>query len=72
MQSYSLQVDPRQTMESLPTLGQRLRLPRGWSFRVVTLKKDYRLEAVGGQATVVQDELLNTYQKSAAKAAEEL
>jgi len=72
MQSYSLQVDSRQTMESLPTLGQRLRLPRGWSFRVVTLKKDYRLEAAGGQATVLQDELLNTYQKSAAKAADEL
>jgi hypothetical protein len=72
MQSYSLQVDSRQTMESLPALGQRLRLPRGWSFRVVTLKKDYRLEAAGGQATVLQDELLNTYQKSAAKAADEL
>ena len=72
MQSYSLQVDPRQTIELLPTLGQRLRLPRGWSFRVVTLRKDYRLEAAGGQATVLQDELLNTYQKSAAKAGDEL
>jgi hypothetical protein len=72
MQSYSLQVDPRQTMESLPTLRQKLRLPRGWSFRVVTLKRDYRLEAAGGQATVLQDELLNTYQKSPAKAGDEL
>ncbi len=72
MQSYGLQVDPRQTMDSLPALAQRLRLPRGWSFRVVTLKMDYSLEAAGGQATVVQDELLNTYQKSAAKAGDEL
>ncbi len=72
MQSYSLQVDPRQTMDSLKTLGQRLRLPRGWSFRVVTLRSDYPLEAAGGQATVVQDDLLNTYQKSAAKAGDEL
>lgn len=72
MQSYSLQVDPRQTMDSLPALAQRLRIPRGWSFRVVTLKIDYLLEAARGQATVVQDELLNTYQKSAAKAGDEL
>jgi hypothetical protein len=71
MQSFSLQVDPRQTIESLPALAQRLRLPKGWSFRVLTLKADYRLEAAGGQATVVQDELLNTYQKSAAKAGDE-
>jgi hypothetical protein len=72
MQSYSLQVDPRQTMDSLKTLGQRLRLPRGWSFRVVTLRADYSLEAPGGQATIVQDDLLNTYQKSAAKAGDAL
>jgi len=72
MQSYSLQLDPRQTMDSLKTLGQRLRLPRGWSFRRVTLRADYSLEAAGGQATVVQDDLLNTYQKSAAKAGDEL
>ena len=72
MQSYSLQVDPKQTMDSLKTLGQRLRLPKGWSFRAVTLRADYSLEAAGGQATVVQDDLLNTYQKSAAKAGDAL
>jgi hypothetical protein len=72
MQSYSLQVDPWQTMDALKTLGQRLRLPRGWSFRVVTLRSDYLLESAGGQATVIQDDLLNTYQKSAAKAGDEL
>jgi hypothetical protein len=59
-------------MDSLKTLGQRLRLPRGWSFRVVTLRADYSLEAPGGQATIVQDDLLNTYQKSAAKAGDAL
>ena len=72
MQSYSLQVDPWQTMDALKTLGQKLRFPRGWSFRVVTLRSDYLLETAGGQATVIQDDLLNTYQKSAAKAGDEL
>jgi hypothetical protein len=72
MQSYSLQVDPWQTMDALKTLGQKLRFPRGWSFRVVTLRSDYLLESAGGQATVIQDDLLNTYQKSAAKAGDEL
>ena len=72
MRSYSLQVDPWQTMDALKTLGQRLRLPRGWSFRVVKLRSDYLLEPAGGQATVIQDDLLNTYEKSAAKAGDEL
>jgi hypothetical protein len=53
-------------------LAQKLRLPKGWSFRVVPLTKDFRLKAVGGFATVAQDDLLDTYQKSAAKAGDAL
>ena len=72
MQSFSLQVDPGQTMDALPKLAERLRLPRKWAFRTVTLNKDTVIRPVDGQATIVQDELFNTYQKSAAKAGDDL
>jgi len=32
MQSFSMQVDPKQSISLLPTLGSRLRLPPGWRF----------------------------------------
>lgn len=63
MQSYSVQVEPL-TEASLATLGARLTLPAGWSFRARTLDADLRITAVDGLATVTQDELSNTYQLS--------
>ena len=62
MQSFSMQVDPKQTISSLPTLGSRLHLPQGWKFRVVKPEADLTLEAKG-KAIVLQDDLENSYQR---------
>jgi hypothetical protein len=62
MQSYSVQ-KTMQTEESLATLGERLHLPAGWTFRSRVLDDDLRVVAEEGVAHVVQDELSNTYQQ---------
>jgi hypothetical protein len=62
MQSFSMQVDPKQTVSSLPSLGSRLHLPQGWKFQVVKPESDLTLEAKG-KAIVLQDELENSYQR---------
>ena len=61
MQSYSLEKE-NQTLSSLESLASKLRLPEGWRFQVVTLKKDYFLTALNSIAEVTQDDLTNTYQ----------
>jgi len=63
MQSYSVQKAPL-TEESLAGLGSRLKLPEGWVFRSRVLTADLRVTAVEGVATILQDELGNTYQLS--------
>ena len=62
MQSYSQQVDAQLDMASLDNLGTRLKLPHGWSYQTLTPTQDLILEA-SGTATVLQDDLLNTYQR---------
>jgi hypothetical protein len=62
MQSYAQIRDPAQTIGSLRSLGDRLDLPQGWSFRSRRLKRDLTLTA-DGKATIIQDDLLNTYQR---------
>jgi len=62
MQSFSMQVDPKQTISSLPTLGSRLHLSQGWKFQVAKPESDLTLEAKG-MAIVLQDELENSYQR---------
>ncbi|MBL8683292.1 MAG: hypothetical protein JNK05_29260 [Myxococcales bacterium] len=64
MQSYSTQ-RVAQTEDSLASLGARLALPMGWSFRTRVLTEDLRISTTSGMATVVTDELQNTYQWSA-------
>jgi hypothetical protein len=49
-------------VNDLPGLGSRLQLPAGWRYGTRTLRQDLVL-AAHGSATVVQDELLNTYQR---------
>jgi hypothetical protein len=61
MQAYCVGVDPTLTVESLDSLGDRLKLPEGWSFRVRTLDTDLIVDTTAHVATVVQDELENTY-----------
>jgi hypothetical protein len=61
MQSYSQIVDPTLGIEDLPSLGARLALPAGWSYRARVLQDDLTLTA-RREATIIQDDLLNTYQ----------
>lgn len=62
MQSYAQIVDPTLTYAELPGLGAKLKLPAGWSYGTRTPDADLLLTA-NGTATVIQDDLKNTYQK---------
>ncbi len=64
MQSYAQIVDPKLAYGDLPTLGNKLKLPAGWSYGMLAPDKDLLLEA-NGTAIVIQDTLKNTYQKMA-------
>ncbi len=61
MQAYAQIVDPMQTLAKLPTLGARLKLPAGWRYRSRVLKAPLALTTTG-RATVLQDDLQDTYQ----------
>lgn len=61
MQAYCIGVDPTLTVESLDSLGDRLKLPVGWSFRVRHLDEELIVDTTAHVATVIQDELENTY-----------
>src|SRR5262245_28981806 len=62
MQAYSQIVDKSLDYAGLSALGNRLKLPSGWRYTTLTPETDLVLGAKG-TATVVQDELENTYQK---------
>lgn len=62
MQSYSQISDPSLTLGQLRGLGSRLSLPQGWTYRSRVLKRDLTLRAKA-QATIIQDNLTNTYQR---------
>lgn len=67
MFSASLRIDPKNSIERLPTLGERLSLPKGWKFRTRTLEKDLILEAAYDSDppnTIVLDEFENNYQRN--------
>jgi hypothetical protein len=66
MQSYSQIVDPDLRIGELKSLGDRLELPTGWHFVTRRLKRNLTLKAKGS-ATIVQDELQNTYQREPAR-----
>jgi hypothetical protein len=61
MQAYCLGVDPTLTLESLPTLGDRLALPDGWAYRTRVLEEELVIDTSDHLATVLQDELENSY-----------
>jgi hypothetical protein len=64
MQALSHAVDHDQTLDSLPGLKGRLVPPRGWTFSTRVQDSPLRLLSdERGVATVVQDELANTYQR---------
>jgi hypothetical protein len=62
MQAYAQIVDKELIYAALPKLGTRLNLPSGWRFSTLMPDEDLVLGS-RGQATIVQDELQNTYQK---------
>jgi hypothetical protein len=62
MQAYSQIVDRTLRRSQLAALGARLQLPAGWTFTTRRLRADLRLHT-DGAATVLQDELQNTYQR---------
>jgi len=61
MQAYCTGVDPSLTIESLETLGSRLQLPEGWRYEARTLSEELAIDTTTRLATVLQDELENTY-----------
>jgi hypothetical protein len=67
MQSYSQIRDPKLKIGQLRSLGGRLALPPGWRYRTRQLQHDLILRA-SGKATIIQDDLLNTYQREPRKA----
>jgi hypothetical protein len=62
MQSYSQIVDDTLSEADLPSLGDWLELPEGWTYRTRVIDEDYVVVDEEGVATVLQDELQNTYQ----------
>lgn len=62
MQSYAHIIDDTLNESDLPTLGETLQLPEGWTYRARVVEEDYVVVDQDGIATVVQDELQNTYQ----------
>jgi hypothetical protein len=61
MQSWSRQIDPTLGLGDLKTLGSRLDLPTGWSFRTKRLTKPLNVVTVRSAAHVLQDDLGDTY-----------
>ena len=61
MQAYCVGVDPSLTADDLPTLGERLELPSGWSYRTRILDEELVIDTTASLATVLQDELENSY-----------
>jgi hypothetical protein len=62
MQSYSQIVDKNLTIDDLPSLGDKLALPKDWTYTTRTLKKKLMLDS-GGLAYVINDDLYNSYQR---------
>jgi len=62
MQSYAQMIDKSLSYADLPALGGRLKLPAGWRYETMTPATDLIIGAQG-RATVIQDDLDDTYQK---------
>jgi hypothetical protein len=64
MQSYAMIVDTSLNMAGLDSFEKKLKLPKGWKFRVRTLDEDLVLKTIeGGEAFVIRDELQNFNQR---------
>lgn len=63
MQAYCLAVDDTLGEDALDGIGSRLNPPAGWTYRSRRLEEPLALRAPDGVATVIQDELQNTYMR---------
>ncbi len=61
MQARCVGVDPEMSEEALVTLGDRLALPEGWTYRARILDEELVVDTSDHLASVVQDEFENTY-----------
>jgi hypothetical protein len=61
MQALCIGVDPGMSEASLPSLGSRLALPEGWTFRSRVLDEELAVDTTSTVATVLQDEFENSY-----------
>ncbi len=61
MQALCKGVDPSMSEESLATLGDRLAVPAGWSYRMRVLTEELVVDTTSTIATVLQDEFENSY-----------
>ncbi len=61
LQAYCTGVDPTMSVASLASLGERLSLPEGWSYRTRVLDEELVIDTTGHYATVIQDDFENTY-----------
>lgn len=61
MQALCIGVDPNITEASLPSLGERLAMPAGWTYRTRILDEELVIDTTKSLATVLQDEFENSY-----------
>jgi hypothetical protein len=61
MQALCIGVDATMSEDSLVTLGDRLAMPDGWSYRTRILDDELVVDTTGTVATVLQDEFENSY-----------
>ena len=61
MQALCIGVDPTMSEPSLASLGDRLAMPKGWTYRSRVLAEELIVDTTETIATVLQDELENSY-----------
>ena len=61
MQTWSQIVDPNLSRADLPGLGERLDLPKGWSYQTRVLSSPLSIDTTTHAAQVLQDDLKNSY-----------
>ena len=61
MQALCIGVDSTLSLDTLDSLGSKLNLPEGWTYRSRILDEELVADTTGHDATVVQDEFENTY-----------
>ena len=64
MQSYTTEVDKNLTLDNLPTLAGKLKLPQGFKFEVVTLTRDLIIDPMkaADMAYILRDDHHNVYE----------